>query len=164
MTPEVFQAALERGDIDAAGEMLADNVVFRSPAVFEPYEGKPATLVLLKAVSSVFQDFRYVRTFVEEDAGAGAGLRGQGRHPHVEGVDLLRLDAQGLVDDFRVMVRPHSALEALMDGDGADDRAGAGRPGPSDGRLTATRPSRRRRASARARPRWCRERRPRTGR
>ena len=68
MTPEAFQAALERGDIDAAGEMLADNVVFRSPAVFEPYEGKAATLVLLKAVSSVFQDFRYVRSFVEEHA------------------------------------------------------------------------------------------------
>ena len=68
MTPEDFQAALERGDIDAAGEMLADNVTFRSPAVFEPYEGKAATLVLLKAVSSVFQDFRYVRTFVEEHA------------------------------------------------------------------------------------------------
>jgi hypothetical protein len=32
----------------------------------------------------------------------------------VEGIDLLRLDAHGLVADFRVMVRPHSALEALM--------------------------------------------------
>ena len=71
MTPEVFQAALARGDIDTAGEMLADNVVFRSPAVFEPYEGKPATMVLLKAVSRVFQDFRYRRTFIEEN---GRGL------------------------------------------------------------------------------------------
>ena len=115
MTPEVFQAALERGDIETAGEMLADNVVFRSPAVFEPYEGKPATLVLLKAVSRVFQDFRYVRTFLEED-GRGMALMFEAKvgTRHVEGVDLLRLDAHGLVDDFRVMVRPHSALEALM--------------------------------------------------
>ena len=65
-------AALERGDIDTAGEMLADNVVFRSPAVFEPYEGKAATMVLLKAVSRVFQDFRYVRTFIEEHGGGMA--------------------------------------------------------------------------------------------
>ena len=81
MTPEVFQAALERGDIETAGEMLDENVVFRSPAVFEPYEGKAATMVLLKAVSSVFQDFRYVRV-VRRGArhGAGAGLRGQDRH------------------------------------------------------------------------------------
>ena len=33
----------------------------------------------------------------------------------IEGVDFLRLNSLGLVDDFRVMVRPHSALEALME-------------------------------------------------
>ena len=80
MTPDVFLAALERGDIETAREMLADNVVFRSPAVFEPYEGKAATVVLLKAVSRVFQDFRYVRTFIEEDGRGWRCVRGQGRH------------------------------------------------------------------------------------
>ncbi len=115
MTPEVFQAALERGDLETASDMLADNVVFRSPAVFEPYQGKPATLVLLKAVARVFQDFRYVRTFIEED-GRGMAMVFEAKvgTRHVEGIDLIRFDAHGLVDDFRVMVRPHSALEALM--------------------------------------------------
>ena len=116
VTPEVFQAALERGDVEAASEMLAENVVFRSPAVFEPYEGKPATIVLLKAVSRVFRDFRYVRTFLEED-GRGMGLVFEAKvgSKVVEGIDLIRLDAHGLVSDFRVMVRPHSALQALME-------------------------------------------------
>jgi hypothetical protein len=115
VTPEDFQAALERGDIETASQMLAENVVFRSPAVFEPYQGKPATMVLLKAVSRVFQDFRYRRTFIEED-GRGMALLFEAKvgTRQVEGIDLLRLDAHGLVDDFRVMVRPHSALEALM--------------------------------------------------
>lgn len=115
VTPEVFLAALERGDVVTASEMLADNVVFRSPAVFEPYQGKRATVVLLKAVARVFQDFRYVRTFLEED-GRGMALVFEAKvgNRHVEGVDLIRFDAHGLVDDFRVMVRPHSALEALM--------------------------------------------------
>ena len=116
MTPEVFQAALERGDIDSASEMLAENVVFRSPAVFEPYKGKAATVVLLKAVSRVFRDFTYVRTFLEED-GRGMGLVFEAKIGSrvVEGIDLIRLDAHGLVSDFRVMVRPHTALEALME-------------------------------------------------
>ena len=116
MTPEAFQAALERGDIDAAGEMLADNVTFRSPAVFEPYQGKPATVVLLKAVARVFRDFRYVRTFIEEDA-QGMALLFEAKigNRAVEGIDLLRFDAHGQVNDFRVMVRPHSALQALME-------------------------------------------------
>jgi hypothetical protein len=115
VTPEAFQAALERGDIETASEMLAERVVFRSPAVFEPYEGKRATVVLLTAVSRVFHDFRYVRTFIEED-GRGMALVFEAKIGSrlVEGVDLLRLDAHGLVDDFRVMVRPHSALQALM--------------------------------------------------
>ena len=115
MTPEMFQAALERGDIETASRMLADQVVFRSPAVFEPYEGKPATVVLLTAVSRVLQDFRYVRTFIEED-GRGMAMVFEAKvgTRHIEGIDLLRLDAHGQVDDFRVMVRPHSALEALM--------------------------------------------------
>jgi hypothetical protein len=115
VTPEVFMAALERGDIETAGEMLADDVVFRSPAVFEPYEGKRATMVLLKAASRVFQDFRYVRTFIEED-GRGMAMIFDAKVGNrlVEGIDLVRYDAHGLVEDFRVMVRPHSALEALM--------------------------------------------------
>jgi hypothetical protein len=115
VTLEEFQAALERGDVAAAGEMLADDVVFRSPAVFEPYEGKPATMVLLAAVARVFQDFRYVRSFIEED-GRGMALVFETRigSRSIEGIDLLRLDEHGLVNDFRVMVRPHSALEALM--------------------------------------------------
>ena len=115
MTPEVFQEALERGDIEMAGQMLAEDVVFRSPAVFEPYEGKRATMVLLTAVSRVLQDFRYVRTFLEED-GRGMALVFEAKvgTRRIEGIDLLRLNAHGLVDDFRVMVRPHSALEALM--------------------------------------------------
>jgi hypothetical protein len=116
MTPEVFQAALERGDIETAAQMLDDDVVFRSPAVFEPYEGKPAATVLLKAVARVFRDFRYTRTFIEED-GRGMGMFFEAKvgTRHVEGIDLVRLNAHGQVDDFRVLVRPHSALKALME-------------------------------------------------
>jgi hypothetical protein len=114
--PEVFLAALERGDVDTASEMLAENVVFRSPAVFEPYEGKAATLVLLKAVARTFRDFHYVRTFLEEDGrGFAAVFEAKVGMKSVEGVDLIRLDAHGQVADFRVMVRPHSALQALME-------------------------------------------------
>ncbi len=116
MTPEEFQAALERGDIAAASEMLADNVVFRSPAVYEPYRGKAPTVVLLTAASRVFRDFHYVRTFIEEDAlGMALMFEAKVGKREVEGMDLIRLDAYGQVVDFRVMVRPSSALEALAD-------------------------------------------------
>ncbi len=54
-----FADAVEAGDIDAALRLLAEDVVFRSPAVHRPYEGKPAVEVVLRAVMRVFEDFRY---------------------------------------------------------------------------------------------------------
>ena len=32
----------------------------------------------------------------------------------VEGLDLLRMDGDGMIHDFTVMVRPRSGVEALM--------------------------------------------------
>ena len=40
----------EAGDADAMESLLAENVVFRSPAVHAPYEGQTATMVLLRSV------------------------------------------------------------------------------------------------------------------
>jgi SnoaL-like domain len=115
MIVDEFQAALERGDIAAASEMLADDVVFSSPAVFKPYEGKAATVVLLTAASRIFKEFRYLRSFIEEDA-LGLALMFEARIAglEVQGIDVLRLDEDGKVTDFRVMIRPHTGLEALM--------------------------------------------------
>jgi hypothetical protein len=57
-----------------------------------------------------------VRTFLEEDGrGFAAVFEAKVGMKSVEGIDLIRLDAHGQVADFRVMVRPHSALQALME-------------------------------------------------
>jgi hypothetical protein len=108
--------ALETKDADAVEALLSDDVVFRSPAVFKPYAGKPATMVFLRAVMETFEDFRYVRTFAEDD-GRGhvmmfaASVGGR----ELEGADFVRLDEAGLVSEFRVMVRPMSGLIALAE-------------------------------------------------
>ena len=51
--------AIEAGDIDALSELLAPDVVFRSPAVYKPYEGRDTVLALLGIVAQVFENFRY---------------------------------------------------------------------------------------------------------
>lgn len=113
-----FAQAVETGDVEAALALLAEGVVFRSPAVHKPYEGKQATEVVLRAVTRVFEDFRYTRTLSDGDDHvlvfeARVGDRS------VEGADFLHVDADGLVDDFRVMVRPLSGLTALVEAMGA---------------------------------------------
>ena len=44
-----FRDAVLARDPDAMEAVLADDVVFRSPAVHQPYDGRVATMVVLRA-------------------------------------------------------------------------------------------------------------------
>ena len=107
-----FRAAVEAGDLDAAEASLSPDVVFRSPVVFKPYEGREATMVLLRAVFEVFEDFRYV----DELAGDGShALIFEARvgDRTLMGLDHMRVDEDGLITELTVMVRPLSGITAL---------------------------------------------------
>jgi hypothetical protein len=113
---EQLRRALETKDAVAVEALLAEDVVFSSPAVFKPYAGRAATMVFLRAVMEAFEDFRYVRTFTEDD-GRGHVMMFSARvgERDLEGADFVRLDDEGLVSEFRVMVRPMSGLVALAE-------------------------------------------------
>lgn len=49
-----FRTAREAGDFAALGELLAEDVVFRSPVAFKPYEGRPIVAAILRGVGRVF--------------------------------------------------------------------------------------------------------------
>ena len=109
-----FREAVERGDIDSAVDLLADDVVFRSPAVFKPYSGREAVETILRTVFGVFEDFRYT----DELAGDGvAALIFEARvgDRSLQGLDLIRPDEDGRIAEFTVMVRPASGLMALAE-------------------------------------------------
>ncbi|MCW3050336.1 MAG: hypothetical protein JWO74_4620 [Solirubrobacterales bacterium] len=111
-----FGSAMKAGDVDAAVDLLSDDVVFRSPIVFKPYRGRDAARVLLAAVSQVFDDFRYVREIGAADARDHA-LVFEARigDKQIEGSDFLHLDENGSIDELMVMVRPMSGALALAD-------------------------------------------------
>ncbi|QIK65684.1 nuclear transport factor 2 family protein [Nocardioides sp. HDW12B] len=116
-TAAEFRRAVEAGDPDALEPLLAEHVVFRSPAVHTPYEGQVATMIVLRAVTRVFEDFRYTRSYAEQGHALGghalvfeATVAGKS----VEGIDLIRVDGDGLIDDLRVLVRPLSGINALV--------------------------------------------------
>lgn len=112
MPATAFRAAVEAGDFDAAIELLADDVVFRSPAVFKPYVGREAVAVLLRAVSETFEDFEYTDVFEGDDV-HGLWFHARVGDRRLDGVDLLRFDSDGRIREFTVMVRPLSGLMAL---------------------------------------------------
>src|SRR3954453_1735371 len=114
MRSDAFRAAAEAKDFSAAQELFAEDVVFRSPVVFKPYEGRDALMVLLGAVVRVFEGFRYVEQVETGDTAvlvfeAKVGAR------DVQGVDILRFGDSGQVREMLVMVRPMSGMQALAE-------------------------------------------------
>ncbi|MFC7815809.1 nuclear transport factor 2 family protein [Streptomyces sp. NPDC057367] len=115
-----FRAAVEAHDLDAVEALLAEEVVFTSPVVFKPYRGKAITAAILRAVTRVFEDFRYERVIGEAD-GRDHALVFTARvgDREIGGCDLLHLDEDGRIDELTVMVRPLSGARALQAAMGA---------------------------------------------
>jgi hypothetical protein len=104
-----FRAAVERQDIDAAHELFAEDIVFHSPATFHPFVGRETVMQLLSLVAQTFEGFRYTDE-LEGDGAHALIFRASIGGREIEGLDLLRLDADGLIADFTVMLRPLSGL------------------------------------------------------
>jgi len=119
VSADAFRAAVVSGDEAALADVLAEDVVFRSPAVYKPYEGREATTLVLRAVSRVFEDFRYDDDFAGDNGevllfSARVGDR------ELNGIDLLRFDDHGKVRELTVMIRPLSGLAALVEAMGRE--------------------------------------------
>lgn len=113
MKSDRFRASVESKE-PAVDELFAEDVVFRSPVVFKPYEGRDAIRVIFDAVLQVFEDFRYVD---QVETGDTAVLVFQARvgDREVDGVDILRYDGEGRIAEMLVMVRPMSGMQALAE-------------------------------------------------
>ena len=101
---------------DAAGldNILADNVVFHSPIVHTPQEGKQITTLYLTAALYVFNNdsFKYLREVI---SGNNAVLEFTTviEGVTVNGVDMITWGADGRITEFKVMVRPLKAINLI---------------------------------------------------
>jgi SnoaL-like domain len=124
-----FRRAIEARDLDAAVALLREDVVFRSPVVFTPYQGREALRRILQAVLKVFEDFTYVREIGADDAHEHALVfEARVGDKQLEGCDFIQLDDDGAISVFTVMVRPLSAALALADAMKAQLAEGEARP------------------------------------
>ena len=100
------------GDVE---ELLADDAVFYSPAVFTPQRGRAQAAAYLRAAEKLFAgaNFRYVgkwfdaHSAVLEFAAEIDGLT-------VEGIDMIHWNADGKIISVKVMIRPLKALQAIV--------------------------------------------------
>ena len=94
--------------------LLAKDVVFLSPVVHTPQRGKAITTKYLAAALAVLggADFRYVGQWLGESSAVlefTTSIDGV----EVNGVDIIGWNAEGLIDSFKVMLRPLKAIEAV---------------------------------------------------
>jgi hypothetical protein len=113
-----FRVAVEANDLERAGALLHDEVVFRSPAVHQPYRGRAAVSHLLRHAGAVLEDLVYVDELHGERS-IGLVFRARVGDKDVEGLDHLTLDDDGRIIEFRVMIRPLSGLIAMAQTMGA---------------------------------------------
>lgn len=114
MKSDPFRQAAEGKDFSGIDELFAENVEFRSPVVFKPYEGRDAVAMLLGAVAQVLEDFRYTDQ-VETDGAAALAFSARVGDRELDGIDFLHFDSNGRVDRMAVYIRPMSGINALAD-------------------------------------------------
>jgi hypothetical protein len=109
-----WHAVAESMDPAGLADLLDDDVVFRSPAVHTPQQGRAVTTAYLTAAIHVLgPTLRYVHEWYDERSAVLeflCDLDGTAVH----GVDMLRWNGAGRLTEFTVMVRPFKGLQELM--------------------------------------------------
>ncbi len=100
--------------------ILHDDCVFHSPVVHTPQAGKTKVMGYLIAAGATFSNtgFQYVREIVDGPhmmLEFTANLDGI----HLNGIDIITFDEDGLITDFKVMVRPLQAVNKIWEMMGA---------------------------------------------
>lgn len=117
MTPDPiarWHRLVNERDVAALDALLAEDAVFHSPVVHTPQVGKAVTRAYLAAALSVFvnDSFRYRRElYSEHDAVLEFEVELDGIA--VNGVDMIRWNADGRITEFKVMLRPLKAVTLI---------------------------------------------------
>jgi len=113
-TIAAWHKLIETKDAPALDNILADNVVFHSPILHTPQEGKPITTLYLTAALYVFNNdsFKYLREVISNNNAVlefSTVIEGI----TVNGVDMITWGADGRITEFKVMVRPLKAINLI---------------------------------------------------
>ena len=110
-----WHEGLISNDPNLLDEILDESCVFTSPIVFKPIEGKEMSKLYLMGAGQTFDmnRFEYVRELVD---GLDSVLEFETYigDTSVNGVDIIRWNDDGKIVDFKVMVRPLKAINALQ--------------------------------------------------
>lgn len=110
----VWHRIVQTRDSSGLNQLLAEDVVFYSPVIHTPQRGKQLTAWYLSAALAVFvnETFRYVREVMgQSDAALEFETVIDG--VSVNGMDLIKWNTEGQITEFKVMIRPLQAINAV---------------------------------------------------
>lgn len=110
-------------DVAAAGSkpdelatIMREDAVFLSPVVHTPQRGRPIVVAYLTAAGKTLgnDSFRYVREVVGEGT-VVLEFETEMDGILVNGIDMISFDDDGLITEFKVMVRPLKAINKVWE-------------------------------------------------
>lgn len=105
-------------------ELLADDVIFYSPIVFSPQNGKELTTLYLMAAGNTFggdkakdgtlegSSFKYTKEILEGNQ-AMLEFETQIDGKYINGVDIITFNESEKISEFKVMIRPLQAVQII---------------------------------------------------
>lgn len=113
---ETWHQIISGASPEALDDLLAEDVVFHSPVVFTPQRGKPVTAMYLLAAFATLagpdKDFRYVKEILDGNS-AALEFETTVDGKYINGVDIITCDDAGKIVEFKVMIRPLQAINAI---------------------------------------------------
>lgn len=97
--------------------LLDKNATFYSPLVFKPKEGRKLTAFFLKNAHSMFfadgnTTFKYVRE-IHSETDSMLEFTCEIEGVLINGVDIIKWNEEGKIQEFKVMLRPNKAIELV---------------------------------------------------
>lgn len=111
---EKWKNYMKTHDKSVLVDLLTDDVVFLSPVVHTPQEGKEITLLYLNSADKVLGDdnFKYVREVIDGDT-AVLEFTNEIDGIAINGIDMIRFNEEGRITEFKVMVRPLKGMQKI---------------------------------------------------
>jgi SnoaL-like domain len=114
MPVHAFRSVVEAREFERLGEVFAEHVVLHSPIAHKPYGGREMVVKIVALVASIFEDFAFQREIGAATGGDHALMfAARVGDMSIQGCDFLHTDADGLVDEITVMLRPLKAVQAF---------------------------------------------------
>jgi hypothetical protein len=111
-----WHEVINSDDMNALDKIIAEEAVFSSPVVFTPMEGKEITIMYLHAAGQSFnmEKFKYTKE-IHDGMNSVLEFETYIDDISVNGVDMIEWNQDGMISNFKVMIRPFKAVQKVQE-------------------------------------------------